>query len=136
MSNYNDYNDFLNDISQDEEWKEIEQYTNIISEIIIARNEKNMSQQELADKIGMKQSAIARIENCKIKPKIDTLIKIFNALDLDIVVEKKINFEKTTIRQIDMQNVLSSRLFDLGKYTRRKAVRYINAGSERYGMHM
>lgn len=95
MSNYNDYNDFLNDISQDEEWKEIEQYTNIISKIIIARNEKNMSQQELADKIGMKQSAIARIENCKIKPKIDTLIKIFNALDLDIVVEKKINFDET-----------------------------------------
>ena len=98
MSKYSNYRDFLNDIKNDDEWDEIEQYTNIISKIIIERNKRNMSQQELADKIGMKQSAIARIENCKGKPQIDTIIKILNALGLELVARNKFEAEKTIIK--------------------------------------
>lgn len=48
----------------------------IISKVIKAREEKGLSQRELAEMSGVKQPAIARIENMKNAPQIDTLMKL------------------------------------------------------------
>ena len=69
------------------EWEEFEKELNITPEqevaiqlekelieaTIRAREEAKMSQRDLAEKAGMKQSAIARIEKMKVSPSVDTL---------------------------------------------------------------
>ena len=45
----------------------------LIEATIRAREEAKMSQRDLAEKAGMKQSAIARIEKMKVSPSVDTL---------------------------------------------------------------
>jgi len=59
------------------EFEERAQYF-IISEMLKeARREANMTQQELADKIGTKKSYISRLENGKCDIQLSTLYKIF-----------------------------------------------------------
>ena len=45
----------------------------LIEATIKARQTANMTQRDLAEKSGMKQSAIARIETMKVSPSVDTL---------------------------------------------------------------
>jgi transcriptional regulator with XRE-family HTH domain len=47
----------------------------------------NMSQRELAELCGTTQSAIARLERGGRPPRIDTLLRIADALDCDLSVE-------------------------------------------------
>ena len=51
------------------------------------RQEKGLSQRELAELVGTTQSAIARLERGGRPPRIDTLLRIADALDCDLVVE-------------------------------------------------
>lgn len=48
----------------------------LIGKMIEAREEKGLSQRELAELSGVKQPAIARIESMKSMPQIDTLFKV------------------------------------------------------------
>jgi len=61
--------------------------TSIMSKLIEARKQRGLSQQELAAIVGMKQPAIARLENLKTVPTIDTLIDVLYPLGytLDVV---------------------------------------------------
>jgi transcriptional regulator with XRE-family HTH domain len=51
------------------------------------RQAKGMSQRELAEIVGTTQSAIARLERGGRPPRIDTLLRIADALDCDLVVD-------------------------------------------------
>lgn len=51
------------------------------------RVERGLSQRELAELVGSTQSAIARLERGGRPPRIDTLLKIAEALDCDLAVE-------------------------------------------------
>lgn len=51
------------------------------------RYQKKLSQAELADRAGMPQSTIARIESGKANPSLNTLLKIAKSLDVNLVVE-------------------------------------------------
>lgn len=48
----------------------------VISELISARLKKRMSQKDIAEKLGTKQSAIARLESGSINPSLEFLQKI------------------------------------------------------------
>jgi predicted transcriptional regulator len=48
-----------------------------------------MSQRELAELVGTTQSAIARLERGGRPPRIDTLLKIAEALECELIVELK-----------------------------------------------
>jgi len=52
----------------------------IIGKMIEAREEKGLSQRELAEISGVKQPAIARLESLKTTPQIDTLFKVLYPL--------------------------------------------------------
>jgi transcriptional regulator with XRE-family HTH domain len=51
------------------------------------RQEKGLSQRELVELVGTTQSAIARLERGGRTPRIDTLLRIADALDCDLVVD-------------------------------------------------
>lgn len=58
----------------------------LIGKIIEAREEKGLSQRELAEISGVKQPAIARLESMKTTPQIDTLFRILNPLGYTISI--------------------------------------------------
>ncbi len=58
----------------------------IISAVIEARKEKGLSQQQLADLAGVKQPAVARLENGSVSPSVDTLSKLLIPLGKKIAI--------------------------------------------------
>lgn len=86
----NTYSNFKNKLLKDEDVHK--EYDALATEFIIAetiiekRLEKGMSQSELADKIGTKQSAISRLESGDYNPSIRFLKKVAKALDLKLTV--------------------------------------------------
>jgi predicted transcriptional regulator len=61
----------------------------IIQAIIARRNELSLSQRELALMVGMQQPAICRLERGDQNITIGTLLKVADALDLDIDVSTR-----------------------------------------------
>ena len=61
----------------------------IADKVAERRQEKGLSQRELAELVGTTQSAIARLERGGRPPRIDTLLRIADALDCDLVVDLK-----------------------------------------------
>ncbi len=61
----------------------------IIEKISELRNKKNLSQNDLASLINMKQPALARIENNVNSPKLKTILKIFDVLGYTLEIKKK-----------------------------------------------
>ena len=79
---YTTLEDILNDETKVSaaERAQIEFETALIGKLIEAREEKGLSQRDLADISGVKQPAIARIESMKSTPQIDTLFKVLQPL--------------------------------------------------------
>lgn len=62
-------------------------FSAIAEQVVAQRRARDLSQQELADLCGTTQSSIARFERGGRPPKIDTLLRIANALDCELVVQ-------------------------------------------------
>ena len=59
----------------------------IFKAVIIARAKQKLSQRELAEKIGVKQSALARFESGRTNPTLGFLKKVVSGLGLKVVVK-------------------------------------------------
>lgn len=66
-----------------------EKCVHLIADIIEKRIKLGLSQRQLADLCGMEQSAIARIEMFKVVPRLDTLFRIAEALNLKVSTDSK-----------------------------------------------
>ena len=88
MKTWDDYKNLVKAINEEERrnMEEIEEMTAIVSSIIKRRQELGISQRSLAERCGIPQSSVARIETLKTTPKLDTLIKLLQALDLKLQV--------------------------------------------------
>ena len=64
----------------------IEYVADFVAQIIEAREEKGLSQAELAALCGLKQSAISRMESLKATPQLDTIIRVLQPLGLQLKV--------------------------------------------------
>jgi len=62
-------------------------FEDIATQVVERRRVLSLSQRELADLCGTTQSAIARLERGQRPPRVDTLMRIANALDCELVVE-------------------------------------------------
>jgi predicted transcriptional regulator len=62
-------------------------FADIADKVAARRVEKNLSQRELAELCGTTQSAIARLERGGRPPRIDTLLRIAEALECELVVD-------------------------------------------------
>ena len=62
-------------------------FAQIAGQVAQRRAELGLSQQQLAHLVGTTQSAIARLERGGRPPRIDTLLRISEALDCDLHVE-------------------------------------------------
>ena len=83
MKSSSDFEKLVRSVNSEEEFERLEYSTIFSSQLINARLGRNLSQSELAKLCGMKQSAIARIENGTL-PRIDTVLRIAKALDIEV----------------------------------------------------
>lgn len=73
----------------DLEYRNIKQEYRLIEEYVKTRKKRNITQKELAELTGVTQQAISRLELEKHIPKMDTFIKILDALDLELTIVDK-----------------------------------------------
>jgi transcriptional regulator with XRE-family HTH domain len=64
-------------------------FATVAGKVAERRQQKGLSQRELAELVGTTQSAIARLERGGRPPRIDTLLRIADALECDLVVDLK-----------------------------------------------
>lgn len=77
---------FIDSLLTPEEIAESDLRVALIGELIKARKEKGMTQQELEQLSGVRQPVIARMEKGNTNPKIDTLLKILAPLGKTLAV--------------------------------------------------
>ena len=84
----NTFSDYMNDETRvsPTERERINFEISLIGKMIEAREEKGLSQRELAEISGIKQPAIARLESMKATPQIDTLFKVLYPLGYTIEI--------------------------------------------------
>ena len=82
------FSDYVNDETRvsPAERERINFEVSLIGKMIEAREEKGLSQRELAEISGVKQPAIARLESMKATPQIDTLFKVLHPLGYTIEI--------------------------------------------------
>jgi len=80
---------FAEDPELYDEYKKLELEYAIVRQVIAARSEQKLTQKDLAEKIGIKQSNISRFESGKYNPSLDFLKKIADGLGKEIHIEFK-----------------------------------------------
>lgn len=99
MPSMNDFKNLMQDVFKDE-YENIKIGAEFAARLLKARLDKNLTQAELAKRAGLRQSAIARIENQGTLPRIDTVYKIAKALDMEfdfITINRENNFANQEI---------------------------------------
>lgn len=90
----------MNEFTFDDLWESIKEdnlelvnrvdlLTGIIKEITDRRISLHYTQADLAKKCGLKQSAIARMEKLQVVPRLDTVVRVLQALDGSIDISFK-----------------------------------------------
>lgn len=74
----------LSDDEIQKEYNHLEPIYAITREIINLRIENGLTQKELAEKIGTKQSAISRLENGSYNPSLEFLTRVAHALGKEV----------------------------------------------------
>jgi len=82
-------NELMNNAEFVEEYKNSRVNFEIAKSIIAARCEQNITQKELAEKSGIRQSNISRIETGNCSPNINTLRQIAKGLGRELHIEFK-----------------------------------------------
>ena len=85
MRTWDDMVDGMNPESQ-KEIEIIRKRAAMVVALIELREGKGWTQAELARRAGMKQSAIARFESDTTEPRIDTIIRVAMALEVDLTI--------------------------------------------------
>lgn len=75
-----DFNEYLTQNLTNEEKEYVEARANFLVELSDIRRESNLTQKELAEKTGLSQSTIAKIERGSINPSINNILKLLAAM--------------------------------------------------------
>ncbi len=91
IKQFTTHEEFKKQLLKDPEFKAeydaLEDEFRLIEMLIGARLEKKLTQAELAEKIGMKQAAIARLESGESNPSYKTLSRVARALDKKVTLQ-------------------------------------------------
>lgn len=86
-----DFKNYLNEQMKDDEfkkeWDDLEPEYNMIQAIIDARKSKKMTQKELAERTGIDQSDISKIETGSANPALSTLKRLAEGMDMILKLE-------------------------------------------------
>lgn len=74
-----------------------EKAAEILFELSEARIRRGMTQRQLAEKTGIPQPNINKIEAAKVMPRLDTLLKIAECVGVEIRAEEQKSYEAATV---------------------------------------
>ena len=84
------YKEFLDEKLKDpefkKEWDELEPEFQLIKGLLQGREEQNLSQRQLADRTGVTQSDISKIESGEANPTLETLKKLAKGLGMNLSI--------------------------------------------------
>jgi len=83
MKNWEQARKEITSISEEEK-QEIRQMAGLVARIIERRQALGLTQKQLAERAGLKQEAVARLESARTIPRVDTLLKVSNSLNLHL----------------------------------------------------
>jgi transcriptional regulator with XRE-family HTH domain len=109
-------NEFLFEQKKDKKFKMayavVEQKYDLIQELIAFRKKKNMTQQEFAELMGVKQQAISRYEKGAIDPRLSFILKMLYIIGKKVRVRdagyKKINDKIITVQNESLNCTLET----------------------------
>ena len=85
------FDDYLQEQLKDpdfkKEWNDIQPEMDVIRAIIDAREEQNLTQKELAEKVGMNQADISKLENGTRNPSLKLLKKLATGLGMELKIQ-------------------------------------------------
>ncbi len=85
------FDQFLEEQLQDEEFKReyenIQPEMNVIRALVEARNSQNLTQKELAERTGINQADISKLENGTRNPSINLLKRLAEGMDMVLKIE-------------------------------------------------
>lgn len=81
--------ELLHDEALKQEYDRLKPRYEIIAQIISARKEQNITQEQLAAKVGTQKSNISRLESGSYNPSLDMLIKVAHGLGKELVIKLK-----------------------------------------------
>ncbi len=84
-TSFRDFYNNDNNLSPSERAR-IEFEVELIGKLIEAREAKGLTQRQLAEAAGLKQSAVARLERMKATPQIDTLFKVLTPMGYKLAI--------------------------------------------------
>ena len=88
MSKWEDLErELLSDPETKKEYDKLAPRYGVISALIDARTKRGLTQKELAQRIGTKQSAIARLESGSINPSLEFLQKIAQVMGYKLTIQ-------------------------------------------------
>lgn len=88
MSDFRKYlNTQLENPDFQKEWEASEPEYNLIRALVAARKEKHLTQKQLAEKTGIDQSDISKIETGNANPALSTLKRLADGLDMVLKLE-------------------------------------------------
>lgn len=88
MKNWKDVEEkLLQDPETRAEFEALRPQYEVISQIIAARNERGLTQEELAARTGLQRSNISRLESGNYNPSIELLARVAKGLGMELHVE-------------------------------------------------
>lgn len=88
MSELRDYiNEQLKDPEFKKEWDNLEPEMEIVRAMIKARTAQNLTQKDLAEKTGINQANISKLENGNMNPSLKLLKRIADGLGMNLRIE-------------------------------------------------
>lgn len=80
-------NKLLSDPETSKEYQELRPQYEVISQFIKIRDEQGITQQELAERTGLRQSNISRFESGNYNPSLEFLVRIARGLGMELHIE-------------------------------------------------
>ena len=88
MSELRDYiNEQLKDPEFKKEWDNLEQEIEVVRAMIKARTAQNLTQKDLAEKTGINQANISKLENVNMNPSLKLLKRLADGLGMNLRIE-------------------------------------------------
>ncbi len=76
----------FNDKNFEKKYLRTSAFYRLAGEILLLRKQRGLTQKELAEKVGTTQAVISRLESASVKPSLETILKIAEALDAAVDV--------------------------------------------------
>lgn len=86
---------FLADLEVQQAYQDLSPRFALVRQLIELREQRGWSQRELAERAGMKQPQLARLETGQVEPKLDTLQRLAKAMGCQV----RISFEQNNSQQ-------------------------------------